>query len=572
MKKIIARIIYEIYKNLKLIFRNWSSLLLIILAPLILIILVGFSFSSDTLHSIKIGTITNGGIDLSELNKNISEFGEIVEYDDVKDCLIDMGFEKVHICLEFRGSFEARKGEIPTGEIQFYYDNTRQKLSLLLMNELKEYFGLTAERISLLSTQEIFSNVKDFVAFFNARINDIDRVKEKSEEIKEDLIERKSELIEVRDDFTPKYRLVKSMHSSISSYANSFTQLSGSLIASLDNLKYTTNDLRAGLGALPINDSNLSLQVKIVDLAIAQLHKEIAATSNLANATAVEVNKIRTSLDSVIFELDSVDNLLNNEIERSDEYIELIDDSIDEIERTSTEAKEKMKEFSNLDPNLAEKLVKPITQSFRALILDIRDIQLTFPLLLATVIVFISILFSNIITLLEIHNKAYIRNILAPVDDLVYVIGIALTSFIIILFQIFILLVVAQFQFMVNVFVRLPNLLPPIIVMIFIFVFIGMILAYISKNVQSSILLATFVALGFFLFSNILNALEAMPKLAAYIAVLNPVVLVIRIFKKIIFFDISLVQIQDFGLLIIYMVTAGYFLIRFAKKKNRQRL
>jgi hypothetical protein len=572
MKKIIARVIYEIYKNFKLIFRNWSSLLLIILAPLILILLVGYSFSSDDLHDIKIGAI--GDIDLTGLKTDVSEFGEVLEYDDVKDCITDMSFEKVHICLEFRGRFEAKKGEIPTGEITFYYDNTRQKLSLLLMNELKEYFGLTAEKISLISTQEIFSNLQGLMSYINARINDIDKIKDESIEIREDLIERKQELIEVRDDFRPKYRLVKSVQSSVTSYTSSFNQASGALLASLNNLKDTTNDLKIGLDELESlsNATNITLQAKIVDLAISQLHKEIDNTAGLTNATIAEVNKIKTSLDSVVIELDDINELLDDEIERSDKYIDLIDGSIDDMERISTEAKEKMKDFTQLDPAFAEKLVKPITQTFKALIIDIRDVQLTFPLLLATVIVFISLLFSNIITLLEIYNKAYTRNILAPVDDLVYTIGLALTSFFIILFQTVILLFVAQFQFAVNVFARLPDLLPPIIVMIFIFVFIGMILAYISRSVQSSILLATFVALGFFLFSNILNALEAMPKIASYIAVLNPIVLVIGVFKKILFFNIPLTQIPSFGLLIIYMITAGYFLIRFSKKKNMQRL
>jgi ABC-type polysaccharide/polyol phosphate export permease len=574
MKKIIARVIYEIYKNFKLIFRNWSSLLLIILAPLILIVLVGFSFSSDTLHGIKIGAIAQGDIDLTGLKANVAEFGEIVEYDDTKDCVLDMTFEKIHICLEFRGSFAAKKGEIPTGEITFYYDNTRQKLSLLLMNELKEYFGLTAEKISLISTQEIFNNLQSLMSYINARINDIDDIKDKSKEIKEDLIERKQELIEVRDDFTPKYKLVKSMQSSVTSYTNSFNQASGALAASLNSLKDTTNSLRIGLDKLESlsNATNITLQAKLVDLAISQLHREIDNTASLTNTTIAEVNRIKSSLDSVVTELDDINKLLNDEIERSDEYIDLIDESIDEMERISTEAKEKMKDFSKLDPSFAEKLVKPITQTFQALIWDIRDIQLAFPLLLATVIVFISLLFSNIITLLQIHNKAYIRNILAPVDDLVYTIGLAITSFFIVFFQIIILLFVAQTQFSVNVLAKLSDLLPPIIVMIFIFIFLGMILAYICKSIQSSILLATFVALGFFLFSNILNALEAMPKIAAYIAVLNPVVLVISIFRRILFFNIPLVQIPHFGLLIIYMITAGYFLIKFSKKKNMQRL
>ena len=106
----------------------------------------------------------------------------------------------------------------------------------------------------------------------------------------------------------------------------------------------------------------------------------------------------------------------------------------------------------------------------------------------------------------------------------------------------------------------------------FTFIFIGMIIAYITRNMQTSILLSTFVALAFFLFSDAINALEAMPKIASYIAILNPVVVVNSMFRMIFFFNIKLLYMPiHFGLLLFYMIAAGALLVYISKKKNRQR-
>ena len=194
-KRIHVKILFELYKNFKLIFRNWSSLLLIVLAPLFLILLVGYSFSSDTLHDIKIGVNAIGDIDLDEFAQNVSSFGKVIEYNNTERCLIDLALQRNHLCLEIIGSFTAEKGEIPTGEVKFYYDNTRKKISLMLLSELKDYFGLTSERISLISTQEIFDNIQQFLNYINEGIEDMDDIKFQAEQIEDDLRQRKKDLM-----------------------------------------------------------------------------------------------------------------------------------------------------------------------------------------------------------------------------------------------------------------------------------------------------------------------------------------------------------------------------------------
>jgi ABC-type multidrug transport system permease subunit len=564
---------FEIYKNFKLIFRNWSSLLLIVLAPLILILLVGYSLSGDKIHDIKIGIIADKSINLAEFENNVSSFAQIINYKDPKVCIGDLSINAIHICLEIKGSLAAKKGEIPTGEVKFYYDNTREKISLLLLTKIKDYFGLTSERISLISTQQIFDNLQSLLSFINQRIDDIDKIKAESEKIRTDLIQRKEKLTQTRDNFEPKYLLIKSIQEEMHLALESFNNASTSLLSSITILRNSTTEVRTLLNSTLPSDSNLTLAFNLLDFSIMQLEKNVDNVENKANMNIIEVNRIANSVDDMVVQLDDINTLLNEEINRTDDYLVLINQSVEQIDAIATQAKDKMKDLSKLDPSLASKLVKPITQSFSALVQDVKDIQLAFPLLLSTIIIFISLLFSNIITLLELTNKAYTRNILAPVNDIVYTAGIAITSSIIIFVQVIVLLIVAQTQFLVNILPNLWSIIPVVLLLILTFVFIGMIIAYLSKNIQTSILLSTFIALIFFLFSDSMNALEAMPQLASEIAAFNPIVIANSIFRNIFFFGIKLEQMPvHIGFLAFYAIVAATALIIISKKKNKQRL
>ncbi|MBU0536555.1 MAG: ABC transporter permease [Nanoarchaeota archaeon] len=562
------KLLYEIYKNFKLIFRNWSSLLLIVLAPLLLILIVGYSFSGDQLHDINIGVIADKNIDLSGFSEQVSDFGTLYRYPSLDSCIPRMIDERVHMCLVIEGSLSPKPGEIPSGEITFYYDNTREKISLLLMSELKDYFGLTAEQISLISTQEIISSLQELLVFLNHRIDDVDSIKNESQKIMGDLQERKTKLIEVRDDFTPRYLYVKDVQKEFNNNADALEADSDSLIQSLEDLKKVTQSLKEEAELF-----NLTNSTEALDLMILRIDSQINVLKDSTQNTVDQANNISVSLNQAVVELDSINLLLNEEINRTDDYIILINESVKKIDNISTEAREKMAGLSEIDPSLAGKIAKPISQSFKSLVSDVRDIQIAFPVLLAMVIVFISLLFSNIITSLEINNDAYTRNILAPVNDIIYTLGLLITNFLIISFQVIVLLIVAQLRFDIDIIGNLAEIIPISASLILIFICIGMMLAYLSRSIQSSILMSTFLALAIFLFSDALNALEAMPKLASQIAAYNPVVIVNSMFRQVLFFDAPLIGLKEnAGLLLLYLAASAFLLVIVSKIKNKQRL
>lgn len=610
----------ELNKNFRLLFRNWTAVALLIIAPLLLIMLVGYSFSGTDLHDIKIGYLSNETASIDSFLANITDFASPVKYTSIAVCLSDMRLEKVHLCLEFSGNFvPSNSTEIPNGDVKFYFDNSRKTLATSIVSHVKEFFGLQAEQISIISAQTILVNVQGLISFISDRVSEVDNITEQAHTIQDDLITRKAELEQVREDYLPKYLLAKELQSTLNNYTEIMNESKNTLDSQTRTMRQLLNDTEilisqlnsiievpevyTALNGTTYNlsdicnmtlDSNLTefynlselcnstynvsfpvyypILTGLQNITFAAMYAELDAMSGTTNATYSQVLQLKNDYDSTVEQLDSIKTLLDEEINRSDYYIALIDQSIVQIDAMSSSLNEKMSSLQSLDPNLATKLVKPITQQFIELISGVKNEQLAFPMLLSAIVIFISLLFSNVVTLLEIHNKAYLRNIIAPVDDMIFTAGLALTNFIVVAFQIIVLFFVAQFAFSLDVLGNISALLPVTVLLAAIFIFAGMTIAYLSKTNQTSILMTTFVALAFFLFSNAVNSLEAMPKVAATIAQFNPIVIANSALKKILIYNLPLnFSIPEATMLLLYAAVALTALIMISKIKNKQR-
>jgi len=281
-------------------------------------------------------------------------------------------------------------------------------------------------------------------------------------------------------------------------------------------------------------------------------------------------NDTRNEINMAIETIDAVNDLLLEEIVLTEDAIRGIDVSVKNIDEITQKFDSEFEALEKINPELAEKLINPIVKMLKPLIQGMRNIELVFPMLVSVVVIFISLLFSNIITLQEIHSKAHFRNMIAPVKKSVYTSGLIMTSFLVVLFQALILLLVAQFRFKIDVFSVFWPLLLVIVLLSLIFVFIGMMIAYLFENQQTSVLTTTFVALAFFLFSDFITPLESMPVLASYLAGLNPIVLSTYLIKQLTIFNLPLwLMSKHIVMLILYLLIALVLLLIVSKKKSK---
>jgi hypothetical protein len=309
----------------------------------------------------------------------------------------------------------------------------------------------------------------------------------------------------------------------------------GGLNSSIEQLRKVKD-----LFQTPFFNLSTDLRFLAIDALLDDLIKIAENVSGSIDTNLQQIEDVVSRLNLLVEQLDLIQLTLHSEIQRTKEYITLIDDGNQQIQVTLIEAKEKMNSLITDDPNLIEKLIKPITQFFKPLIVGIKDFHVAFSLLLSTVVMFMSMTVGNIITLLEINNKARIRNLLAPSSNLIFVLGIILTGLMIITLQSMVLLILGQVTFGLQLLPVIFNIFSVLFLLCLIFVSVGIIIAHLAPTIESSLLFGTILSLLFFLFSDALQAIQQMPALGYFMARLNPLVISEMLLRKVIFLQISI--------------------------------
>ena len=549
---------------------------------MLLILIIGFAFNGDELHDIKIGAVAS---DLSEvqpvLDNLASDEIEILKYGSIYPCILEMNQSKIHLCAVFSQDFSVSSESI-SGEITFYYDNSRYNLVRFILEYLKEQLSVTSDEISLEATSIILSDIEDFVDLMEDTQLKLGELKKEAFLLKRDLIVMRAKLEDIDNQFDPKYQQLKDLQEplmdnikilkkaklsdnesqQIISYLtilnNQLTDLQTNSVTTYALLSTATSQYNTALQTIS-NASLISLNLSTIELSHIPFNETmdlITDTQKLIDKTVDNLNTTNFVLDSTEDYIDNLDTELNNIFLELDEIslflddsllmlnttIENIDTAIIEIDRITTELDENIEKFGVLDQESAEKLINPINSEFEPILGELPKINLIFPILLIFVITFISILLSNMVVLNELHSPSYFRNFLIPINNLYYIAGLFITNMIVTMIQIAVLLIVSYFNFGIDILSVFFDLSIAIISITTIFVLIGMFFAYLIRTKQTSILICTFFSLAVFLFSDVIFPVEIMPKSAAFFANLNPLLIGENVFRKIIFFDIGIFQ------------------------------
>ncbi|MBT7902667.1 ABC transporter permease [Candidatus Woesearchaeota archaeon] len=571
--RLIQTIISEIGKNFKIIFRSWTSLFLLIIGPLLLILLLGWAYSGTTLHDVRFGVVSNEFNELGFILNDFYQFGQVYHYASEDHCEYDLRLERVHVCLIFSENFVGYSDSgqpIPSGSVVFKLDNSRKKSSGLILSALETGFGIAADEVSVKSTEALLSNVQQMIVFIGEKRQDIDKVENEALDIRSALVERKQTLVNFRTDFLPKYDQLKLLQQKINSEsqfenninsgvtsiddARSFvSNVNGLIDSTVSDLYLLSSQINSqtyyvfsgydSLGspiytpnyidATPIN--SIIYQLNSLKPELSSLNQELYSLRSQLLMTKTDYYALQNQFNTIMADVEFVKTLLDLEIDNTQKYIGKIDVGLQNLRKISSKLDKDLTSFSGISPDAAQSLVNPITYSFEET-LDAKNIAIIFSTLLVGVIIFISMLFSNIVTLSEINSRAFFRSLITPVRPFLFTFGLIFTNVVIVLFQVSVLLLVAQFSFGVNVFGNLGTVFIIAFSLIVVFVFFGMTIAYLFPNQQTSILITTLLALAYFLFSNAIAPLEIMPLAASSLAALNPMVIGESMFRKVFLF------------------------------------
>ena len=304
------KLLREIAKNFTLIFRNWTTLLLIIIAPLLLILLVGYSLSGEGLHDITIGVVSENDQGVGTFIEQMRGEGEVLRYSSKEQCVFDMQRAKAHLCVLISGDFIGEKDGVPYGDIAVIYDNSRKQVALLLLGQVREFFGLSSEQITLLSTQAVFSNLQNLVTFLQARIGDLENVEKSALEIRADLLSRQQELIEFHSKFEPRYLLVKKVQKEFETQFVRVNSSYGDVQFEMKLLDTRIEVAQIEVDRLAAKSGDFGILFTGVTQSFNSVRKSMATFTNKSDSAYGNLVIAKVSLDGLVGDLDQVNTLL----------------------------------------------------------------------------------------------------------------------------------------------------------------------------------------------------------------------------------------------------------------------
>src|SRR3989338_5900350 len=320
----LEKLYFIIQKNLRLVFRNWMTFLLLVLGPMVLILVVGFAFSGDDLHDISIGVHAPRDAEIQDVVDSLaSEEISIVYFPRIDNCIRAMNHSIINICADFSEDFG--NGE---GSITFYYDATRY-----ILEYLKEQVAITSEQVSLETAEQIFSDIDSFVVDMETGQQQVHELRDSALLLQQDLIRAHEEVKAAQDAFDPSYyrikRLQVQLNATVLNYSETYAETANltEVIDDLTLLESSISSFNASLHTIeaalamsgtPYNRSVFTKAYESIDEAVSELESTIASlhtTEDLENLTMAQAEELLDQINEIVGYLDDVhQNLADTEL------------------------------------------------------------------------------------------------------------------------------------------------------------------------------------------------------------------------------------------------------------------
>ncbi|MBR9675900.1 ABC transporter permease [Candidatus Woesearchaeota archaeon] len=526
------------YKNFKILFRSKSSALVIILGPLVLIILVGLAFSNSSALSVNVGYHSYEDNELvnSYISQIDTETYTLQKYSSIEECKENIKLSSIHACISFPQDFEITNNK--TNEIIFYVDKSKINLVYNIIDTVKRGFSLASSNLSM----ELTGNILEILVLNKQGIlltqEDLDELIELNEELKEESFDMQKKLNTIVIDTKE-----------ASKTSGSISSAGYALRDNLKDFKDLSNEvldeavlLETYGVAAPSQQDNWSDTTNLLfdynDDAVI-----FYAWNDTEGARLALMSSVSGLTGSVTMMLDDVDEAKKNINRVSESLKDDIDAGIDEKIDMIGDIKNDLAGITALIDNIeiseAESIVNPITTTIETINPQNTHLGYLFPSLIVLLIMFISILLSSNLILMEKNSKAYFRNFTTPTNDSLFILSTYLTGIVMTTFQIALVLVIAALLFKAPILDNLGLIVVLVFIIESVFIFIGMAIGYVFNSEETAMIGAISITSLFLLLSDLILPLESMPPYILKVAKLNPFVLGSETLREAMLFNVK---------------------------------
>jgi hypothetical protein len=583
-----------------MILRSPSTILLLILAPMILMFLIGLAYNNvDNLSKTYVGYFGSDINTFENLGINFKDYNSDSLSDSEKNCKNDLKRGNLDLCLFIQ--VQEINGELKSAQLIYISDNTRSTMTNILISAFERELRKKTEEISSTTISSILGEVDSTLLFMEDTrelISDVDTsLGDLETQINENDLEIKKTISFLQITLPRASLTIKNLIQSLEEIdsINSFD-----LDDTRENLNYLGDTVEDIFESMEEIEDALEDEIGFIPSEVAkqlnQIESDLDQIKIIAETSEESLMDFNIALDKIDIEntieileelQTSFDDLIPVVNDLDIQYTQLknaVDATKTQVEEVSAEVDSKYDYFNELSNQDSNQIIKPISSSTEPLFKQFSRVHELSPTIIVVVMLFIGLLLSNVIVSMEMNSKAYFRNIISPIPQTSFIIALFFTSLFIILLQLLFFFIILQFVFNVPVFgiidlstqmfstILFLDTLVITLHLLLVFILLGMLFSLLFSSIQISVLVTTFAMLFFFLLSDIILPLQLMPDFFYTVISYNPIVIGQDLFRQLFFFsETYFYDVNKFLPFYVYTLIL-VILISFAKNSKKKQL
>jgi ABC-type multidrug transport system permease subunit len=563
-----TKILTIIWKNLKLLLRSRISALIILLGPLVIILLVSLAFNSSEDAKVNVGYYSPQYNDLTlsfvEVLNN-SKYS-LHQYDSIEECKTSLGTGKAHLCISFPSDFRIENNR--ANQIDFFVDNSKINFFQSVVDSIEFDFNKHALSLTTGMTKELLSKLNQTSGELYDKASIITELKAENADIKKDIEDVEANIKAMNLGFQYDAFGVADFQKSSTGLSGQYDQMRAIAQNAIKEARSVVSDVHNFADDVNLTDD----EQDELDSILNSTKTEITSIENSLNTASNASKAPKKELTDQISKLSSNLKLLGTRLENASKSKEGASLKVIELKKEINQSRDKIlaveATFNAITSNImnteitnVDTIVNPITKNIRPVITEESQLNFYFPYLIILIIMFIGILLSSIVVIMEKTSRAYFRNFVTPTSDSAFMAGTYFTTMLILLIQILILMSIFAVFSDNNYVSNLPTIALILFLATTLFTFIGMIIGNMLNSEETGML--TSISLGSLMLfiSELIFPLERMPaKIAVYVAY-NPFVICSEALRKAIVHNVPIQQMQEQLILLIIFVVVSLLLV-----------
>ena len=520
-----------IEKNLKLLIRSKSSALIIIIGPLLVIFLVGIAFDNLNQYSLNIGTYSESYSELA--NSFIAKLQEkefkVQKIDSEELCINKIKQGKLHTCIIFPKDLTIEPGKM--NEIVFHVDYSKINLIWMVLDTLSTKLKERSSELSMDLTSALL---------------------EKIETTKNEVYNKQPTIINLKTENQQAAEKIDRFRANVLDFKQTSDEMRSFFLTKIQGARNTVIEAKKKVNETNMSSSqasSINTRIASIDTYLLNMYNKIENPKGTYETDWSKITNLTTELAAQINSLKNLISMGSSKIDEVQASLDSIHTSLDSIE---------IKE--------AATIVSPIKTNIKPVVKEKTYLNYVFPSLIILVVMFISILLSTTLVMMEKHSPAYFRNFITPTKSITFILAIYLTNMILVITQLVIIIAISSYFFKSQIIQSLSITFPCLLLITTFFTFVGMAIGYFFTSEETATLASISIGSIFLFLSNVILPLESMPDYVRNIAQFNPFVLSESLLKKAIIFQSQFPDlIFELGLISIYSVVLFALIWAFQK-------